>query len=147
MGTMRDRVVISRTVLPPLLPKIASLNSKGTLDPSQIGIGNPNDNMQLSIDPVTSLPKWRRSFTEIELDFGYVNATGARFIIVDANVKSTSRIRVLASGNAATDRVGNDFEWDQIQFSAIPGSGQFILCANVINGSVVGKRKVLYGVA
>jgi len=86
------------------------------------------------------------STTEIEIDFGSSPVTNKGFTITDTGVSGTSKILAFPSGNPATDRVGNDYEWDQIQFSAIPGTESFTLYASVINGSVVGKRNVFYQV-
>lgn len=82
---------------------------------------------------------------EIEIDFGSSPVTGASFTITDANVTPTTKILLAPSGNAATGRVGNDYTWDSILFSTVPGTGNFVLDALVNNGgSVVGKRKLFY---
>lgn len=48
------------------------------------------------------------------------------------------------TGKTATGRVGNDYTWDSISYSAVPGTGNFVLDAVINNGSVVGKRKLIY---
>ena len=86
-------------------------------------------------------------WTEVEIDFGSTPVSSKTFTITDAAVSSTLNISVQPSGKPATDRVGNDFEWDIVQFTAVPGTGNFVLAAAVVNGHVRGKRKVLYKIA
>ena len=85
--------------------------------------------------------------TEIEVDFGSMPVTSATFTITDATISAASNIMISLTGKTATDRVGNDYTWDSISYSAVPGTGNFVLDAVVNNGSVVGKRKLIYSVA
>lgn len=86
-------------------------------------------------------------WTEVEIDFGSTPVSSKNFTITDAAVSSTLNIVVQPSGKPATNRVGNDFEWDVIQFTTVPGTGDFVLAATVVNGHVRGRRKVLYKIA
>lgn len=84
------------------------------------------------------------AITETEIDFGSTPTTGGDFVITNAGVSVTSKIMVTPSGNVATGRVGNDYTWESFTFSAVGGTGNFVLSAICSNGSVVGKRKVFY---
>lgn len=83
-------------------------------------------------------------WTEVEIDFGSTPVSTKKFNIADANVTSGLNVIVQPSGKPATNRVGNDFEWDIIQFTAVPKTGSFDLSATVVNGHVRGRRKILY---
>lgn len=98
---------------------------------------------QTRVQAAIALSQW----IEAEVDFGSVGVASKSFTVTDGNVTSTMKIAVLASGNTATSRVGNDFEWDAIQFSAKAGTGNFALAANVLNGHVRGRRKILYNLS
>lgn len=81
---------------------------------------------------------------EVEIDFGTTPVTEGVFTITDAGVTGSSRILLSPSGSTATGRTGNDYSWETFSFSAVAGTGSFDLYANCSNGSVVGKRKVIY---
>jgi hypothetical protein len=81
---------------------------------------------------------------ETEIDFGTDPVWDKTFTITDASVTSTSHIIVAPSGKVATDRVGNDWEWDGLTMSALPAAGSFILTALALPGPLVGKRFVQY---
>ncbi len=85
------------------------------------------------------------SMAETEIDFGTTPVQGKKFTIVDAGVSPTSKILVLPSGNVATGRVGDDWEWDSIVFAAKPGTGNFGLTAYA-SGRIKGRRKIFYSV-
>ena len=80
---------------------------------------------------------------ETEIDFGSTPVKSKRFTITDAGASPTSKILVSPSGNIATGRVGNDWEWDTINFSARSSTGTFELTATA-SGRIKGKRKVFY---
>lgn len=82
--------------------------------------------------------------TVAEIDFGSTPTNRGTFTITDAAVTALSYVVVQPSSIPATGRVGNDFEFDVVQFTATPAAGSFNLFANVANGHVVGKRNVLY---
>lgn len=84
------------------------------------------------------------SATEYELDFDSLPVSSKSFIITDALVSTGSKIFISLSGNSATGRIGNDYSWDSITYSVIPGTGSFTVDAIVTNGSVVDKRKIYY---
>jgi hypothetical protein len=87
------------------------------------------------------------TWTETEIDFGSTPTYNKNTTITDAAVTGpTKKIMVIPSGNAATGRVGNDYEWDSIIFSAIAGTGNFVLSA-LASFACVGKRKVFYQVS
>lgn len=88
------------------------------------------------------------TWTEVEIDFGSGTPKfDAQFTVTDAEVSGTSKIIVMESGKAATGRVSGDAQWDQLQLSAEPGTGNFTLYVLAIPGPVVGKRKIQYQVA
>ena len=66
------------------------------------------------------------------------------FTVTDASITTLKNIMVSPSGRPATGRVGNDYEWDSIVYTAVPGTGNFVVSAVVNGGSVLGKRKVFY---
>jgi len=84
------------------------------------------------------------SVTETEIDFGTTPVTEKSFTITNGAITTSSLVMVSPSGKAATGRVGNDYSWETFSFSVVPGTGKFELTANCSNGSVVGKRKILY---
>jgi hypothetical protein len=81
--------------------------------------------------------------TEVEIDFGTKPTRGKRFTITDALASSGSKIIVFPSGNPATGRGIDDWEWDGINFSAKGNTGNFTLYANS-SGRIAGKRKIFY---
>lgn len=83
------------------------------------------------------------SLTEIEVDFGSKPIKSKKFTITDASITGASKIIVSPSGNVATGRVGDDWEWDSISTSAKAGTGQFVLTC-FASGKVAGKRKFYY---
>ena len=84
------------------------------------------------------------TITEVEIDFGTLPVTGKRFSITDVAITATKKIMILPSGNVATGRVGDDWDWDTIIFTAKAGAGNFALTAKVPRGRIRGKRKVFY---
>lgn len=85
--------------------------------------------------------------TEVEIDFGTTPVFSKTFTITDAAVSGASMIVVNPSGNVATDRVGNDLEWDNLLLGGLAGTGDFLLTALALPGPIVGKRKVYYQVS
>jgi hypothetical protein len=86
------------------------------------------------------------SITETEIDFGTTPVRTKKFTVTDAAITAASKIMVTSSGNIATSRVGDDWEWDSINFTAKAGSGQFTLTA-FASGRVRGARKIFYTIA
>jgi hypothetical protein len=84
--------------------------------------------------------------TEIEIDFGTSPIKSKRFTITDASVTGSSKIQVEPSGNIATGRIGNDYDWDMLTYAAKGQTGTFILYA-FSTGKIVGKRKIFYTVS
>lgn len=80
---------------------------------------------------------------EVEIDFGSNPVSGKRFTITDALAFTTSKILVHPSGNPATGRGSDDWEWDSIQFAAKGNTGTFTLYAKA-SGKIRGKRKIFY---
>ena len=78
-----------------------------------------------------------------EIDFGSKPVRSKRITVTDAGITSASKIMVTPNGAPATGRVGNDWEWDTIVFSAVAGMGNFVLTGNA-SGRVVGKRRFYY---
>jgi hypothetical protein len=87
-------------------------------------------------------PTW----TETEINFGTTPTFNVNTTVTDASVGPTKKIVVIPSGNPGTSRVGNDYEWDVIAFSAVPGTGNFVLSA-LASFACVGRRKVFYQVS
>ena len=83
------------------------------------------------------------SFLEIEVDFGTTPVSSKKFNIIDPLVSATNTIIVTPSTNAATDRFGNDWEFDMPFFSAKSNNGNLDIYAT-FNHYVVGKRKIKY---
>lgn len=81
--------------------------------------------------------------TSAEVDFGSVPVRSKRITVTDAAITSSSKIMITPNGAPATERVGNDWEWDSIAFSAVPGTGNFILTGTA-SGRIKGKRKIYY---
>lgn len=81
---------------------------------------------------------------ETEIDFGSFPISEKLFTITDPSINSSSLVTVFPSGNTATGRIGNDYSWETFSFSATADSGNFSLWANCSNGTVIGKRKILY---
>lgn len=80
---------------------------------------------------------------EVEIDFGSNPVSGKKFTITDALAFTTSQILVHPSGNPATGRGSDDWEWDSIQFAAKGNTGTFTLYAKA-SGKIRGKRKIFY---
>lgn len=83
------------------------------------------------------------TLTEFEVDFGTKPIRSKKFTITAAGVSGSSKVIVSPSGNVATGRVGDDWEWDSISTSAKAGTGQFVLTC-FASGKVAGKRKFYY---
>ncbi len=83
------------------------------------------------------------TLTEFEVDFGTKPVRSKKFTITAAGVSGSSKVIVSPSGNVATGRVGDDWEWDTISTSAKAGTGQFVLTC-FASGKVAGKRKFYY---
>jgi hypothetical protein len=83
------------------------------------------------------------SLTEVEVDFGSKPTKSKKFTIIDASITGSGKIIVSPSGNVATGRFGDDWEWDSISTSAKAGTGQFTLTC-FASGKVAGKRKFYY---
>lgn len=84
--------------------------------------------------------------TEVEVDFGSTPLFDKTFTITDAAVSGSSVVMAAPSGKVATGRTGNDWAWDGLILSALPGTGNFALTALAVPGPVVGKRKIAYQV-
>jgi hypothetical protein len=95
------------------------------------------------VDTITISTTAGVTITETEIDFGSLPVQGKKFTITQAGVLPASLVSVSPSGNVATDRVGDDYEWDSINFSAKPNTGTFTLTAYA-SGRIRGKRKILY---
>ena len=83
---------------------------------------------------------------EVEVDFGTIPTNYKTFTITDAMINTGSLLFPTQSGKAPTGRHEDENEMDPIIFSAAPKTGNFILRATTIDGPVVGKYKVNYGI-
>jgi len=86
------------------------------------------------------------AITEAEVDFGAKPVKSKTFTITDGTVTAASKIMITSSGTVATGRVGDDWEWDSINFTAKAASGQFTVTA-FASGRVRGARKIFYTIA
>ena len=80
---------------------------------------------------------------ETEIDFGNTPRKSKKFLIVNALSSLTSKIIVTPSGNPATGRGSDDWEWDSINFVAKATTGSFTVYANSPT-RIKGKRKIFY---
>lgn len=83
------------------------------------------------------------SIYSAEIDFGSTPVKSKRITVTDALITTLSKIMVTPNGTPATGRVGNDWEWDTILFSAVAGSGNFLLTGTA-SGRIKGKRNIYY---
>jgi hypothetical protein len=83
---------------------------------------------------------------QIEIDFGTRPTNYKTFTITDIDVGPGSKLFPTQAGNAPTGRHEDENEMDPIIFNAAPKTGSFILRATTIDGPVVGKYKVNYGI-
>lgn len=83
--------------------------------------------------------------TSAEIDFGTKPTKSKRFTITDAAVSPTSKIMAWGNSSPATGRVGNDWEWDSINFTALASTGTFTL-TGLASGRIIGKRKIFYSI-
>jgi hypothetical protein len=80
---------------------------------------------------------------EVEIDFGSIPVSSKKFTIEDVQISPLSKILVYPSGNIATDRGSDDYEWDSISFTGRGYEGGIILSAHS-SGKIAGKRKIYY---
>lgn len=80
---------------------------------------------------------------EIEIDFGLKPVRSKRFVISQSLLLPTNKIIVNPSGNVATGRGIDDWEWDTIQFAAKSLTNEWILYA-YSNTRIGGKRKIYF---
>ncbi|CAB4183394.1 hypothetical protein UFOVP1439_20 [uncultured Caudovirales phage] len=78
-----------------------------------------------------------------EINFGTVPVKSKRITVTDAAITTASKIMVTPNGATATGRVGNDWEWDTIDFSVVAGTGNFLLTGTA-SGRIKGKRNIYY---
>lgn len=130
--------------------KLAILNKKYFGKDGTVYIGLPNKRLKVFTSPVQPIIQTTNVsnstntlIKEVEIDFGSFPIRSKKFTIIDSSITSTSNVIVSSSGNVATGRVGDDYEWDSINFSAKPNTGTFTLTAYA-SGRIRGKRKILY---
>ncbi len=104
---------------------------------------------------INLIPKWTGKLkvnwvevalgvNEIEIDFWTtIPVKSKRFTISNWSITWSSKITVSWSWSVATWRVGNDWEWDSINFTALAWTGNFTLTANA-TWRVKWKRKIFY---
>jgi hypothetical protein len=86
---------------------------------------------------------WGFILTEVEVDFWSIPVNTKKFTITDAEITTNSKIIVSTSWNTATDRVGNDWEFDSCTFSAKAWTWNFTISV-VSNWHLRWKRKLFY---
>ena len=82
--------------------------------------------------------------TEIEVDMGN-KSPSKRFTVTDGAITPANKILVFPSPNVATGRKGNDWELDSAIFTALAGTGNFLLSI-VSPFRMRGYRKLYYQV-
>lgn len=90
-----------------------------------------------------ALARWKA----IEVDFGSSGVSSKTFTITDAEVLATFNVIAMPSGKTATDRVGNDSEWDTVQCATRSAAGTFDLTIHVLTGHIRGKRTIVYQIS
>ena len=122
-----------------------------TLDQSGVRVGGSTGQVLAKVSGTDYDTQWVTptggagpTWTVVEVDFGATPAWQANFTIVDAAVTAPSKVSVISSGVVASGRVGNDAEWDNFLFAALPAAGSFLLSAIAFPGPVVGRRTVQY---
>jgi hypothetical protein len=80
---------------------------------------------------------------ELEIDFGTINNQIRLVNVTDSNVNIGNKILIYKNPKTATDRVGNDWELDQADFTAIAGNGEFNIYINT-KDIILGKRYIYY---
>lgn len=93
---------------------------------------------QVTINGKNAIPKP----IVFELNFGNYPVRCKVFEIENADVTTESIISVIPSGKVAAGRIGNDWEWDSIQFSVRPADGKYYITANA-SGLIKGKRSII----
>jgi hypothetical protein len=86
------------------------------------------------------------SLKEVEIDFGPIVTSSAKFIVPYPGVVPTSKILISPSGNKADNRGSDDWLWDSIQFAAYCTNNDEIIIHAHTNTSVAGKRKIYISV-
>lgn len=112
----------------------------GDLSTNQVNVAYTDIVQQGTADVASGSASW----TEVEIDFGSDPVYDATFTITDALISGTSKVALLASGNAATGRTSDDWQWDSGSFAAKPASGSATCYAQFSPGPIVGKRKLIY---
>lgn len=85
------------------------------------------------------------TLNEIEIDFGGPTNQTSQWVISAPGVVATDKILITLSPNPATDRMGNDWAGDIVQFSAQADTDQFFLSA-AYEGLIYGFRRIYYQV-
>jgi hypothetical protein len=81
---------------------------------------------------------------QIEIDFGSLPVSEAKFLITDASVTSSSHITGSVAYEAPTGKDLDELEMDGLDLKFGPGAGQFTLYAVGENGYVADKFKINY---
>lgn len=82
---------------------------------------------------------------ETEIDFGTALAqTEKVFTITDADVSASSQLIASLSYQAPTSKDQDEVEMDDFSIRCMPGTGQFDMFVNSLNGAVHDKFKVNY---
>ena len=81
---------------------------------------------------------------QTEIDFGSTPVSEASFTVVDAGVSGSSQLTGQVAYEAPTGKDLDEVEMDAFHLSFGPGSGQFTLFIQSLEGLVIGKFKINY---
>jgi hypothetical protein len=84
------------------------------------------------------------SVKQVEIDFGSLPVSEAKFLITDASVTPSSHIVGSVAYEAPTGKDLDELEMDELDLKFGPGSGQFTLYATGENGYIADKFKINY---
>lgn len=85
------------------------------------------------------------TLVEAEIDFGVKPVRSKRFTISSIGTTSSNKIIAFPSGNVATGRGQDDWEWDTVNFS-VKGTTDAIIIYAYSNTRIGGKRKIYYSI-
>lgn len=83
--------------------------------------------------------------SELEINLGSTPKKEFKFIVIDPEIATDSKVLIAPSGKPATGRGSDDWLWDTAVFAAAPAAGQMTVYAK-FDGRVIGKRNIIYQV-
>jgi len=119
------------------MPALAVGEPYLTTDTHQFYIGTSSGNVLVG-------PSSGGIVKQVEIDFGSLPVSEAKFVITDASVTPSSHITGSVAYEAPTGKDLDELEMDLLDLKFGPGSGQFTLYAVGENGYVADKFKINY---